>query len=108
MFDPLLSYYSVLDAFPYPPTYVILHSLYLTPRQTTNQRSSHLMPDRDPRNIEKLKEQAEEEKEEKLEWKHETPAERQAEHEEAAAEEEAKLEEEFEGPDEVNEESNHS
>ncbi len=51
------------------------------------------MGDRDPKNIEKLKEQAEKEKEESLEWKHETPTERQAEHEREDTQE-AKLDEE--------------
>lgn len=44
-----------------------------------------------PKNIEKLKEQAEEEKEERTEWKHETPAAREAEHERDDAEDEARI-----------------
>lgn len=44
------------------------------------------MPDKNPKNIEKLKEQAEDKQEEVQEWKHETPAEKQKIHEEAEAE----------------------
>ena len=50
------------------------------------------MPDRDPRNIEKLREQAEEEHEEQLEWRHESPAARQAEHDREDAADEARVE----------------
>ena len=44
------------------------------------------MPDKDPKNIEKLKEQAEETHEEVLEWKHDSPAEKQEIHEGEEAE----------------------
>ncbi len=44
------------------------------------------MPDKDPKNIEKLKEQAEDKQEEIQDWKHESPAEKQAIHEQEEAE----------------------
>ncbi len=43
------------------------------------------MGDKDPKNIEKLREQAEDKKEEALEYRHETPAEKEADHEREAA-----------------------
>jgi len=50
------------------------------------------MPDKDPKNIEKLKDQAEEKHEEILEWKHETPAEKQEIHEQEEAEKQPEAE----------------
>ncbi|MDZ4765247.1 MAG: hypothetical protein SGI73_11910 [Chloroflexota bacterium] len=44
------------------------------------------MPDKAPKNIEKLKHQAEEKQEEVQEWKHESPAEKQEIHEQEEAE----------------------
>jgi hypothetical protein len=49
------------------------------------------MGDRDPKNIEKLKEQAEDEKEERTDWKPEPPAAREAEHNREDAEDEARI-----------------
>ncbi len=53
------------------------------------------MGDKDPRNIEKLKEQSEEKKEEALEYKHETPARKEEDKERADAIEETKLDREY-------------
>lgn len=53
------------------------------------------MGDRDPKNIEKLKEQAEEDKEEALEYKHDTPAEKQQDNEREDAIEEAKVDQQY-------------
>ncbi len=46
------------------------------------------MGDKDPKNIDKLREQAEEKKEEAIEYKHETPAEKAQDHEREDAVEE--------------------
>lgn len=46
------------------------------------------MADKDPKNIEKLRQQAEAQKEEALEYRHETPAEKEAAHEREDADEE--------------------
>ena len=48
------------------------------------------MGDKDPKNIEKLREQAEEKKEEAIEYKHETPAEKEQDKEREDAIEETK------------------
>jgi hypothetical protein len=57
----------------------------------TTFKGANPMGDRDPKNIEKLKEQAEDEKEERTDWKHETPAAREAEHDREDAEDEARI-----------------
>ena len=44
------------------------------------------MPDKNPKNIDKLKEQAEEKHEEVLEWKHDSPAVKQEIHKQEEAE----------------------
>ncbi len=51
------------------------------------------MPDKNPKNIEKLKVQAEEKHEEVQEWKHDSPAEKQEIHEQEEAEKTAVPEE---------------
>ena len=53
------------------------------------------MGDKDPKNIEKLQEQAEDKKEEALEYKHETPAEKQRDNEREDAIEEAKVDQQY-------------
>ena len=58
------------------------------------------MGDKDPKNIEKLKEQAEEQKEEAIKYKHETPAQKQQDNEREEAIEEAKVDQQYgEEPD---------
>ncbi len=53
------------------------------------------MGDKDPKNIEKLQEQAEDKKEEALEYKHETPAEKQQDNEREEAIEEVKVDQQY-------------
>ncbi len=53
------------------------------------------MGDKDPKNIEKLQEQAEDKKEEALDYKHETPAEKQQDNEREDAIEETKKDREY-------------
>lgn len=53
------------------------------------------MGDKDPKNIEKLKEQAEEKKEVALDYKHETPAKKEQDKEREDAIEEIKVDKEY-------------
>jgi hypothetical protein len=53
------------------------------------------MGDKNPKNIDKLKEQAEEEKVEALEYKHETPARKARDNEREVAIEETKIDEQY-------------
>jgi hypothetical protein len=53
------------------------------------------MGDKDPKSIEKLKEQAEDKKEEAIEYRHETPAKKQRDNEREEASEEAKVEQQY-------------
>ncbi len=53
------------------------------------------MGDKDPKNIEKLKEQAEDKKEEALDYKHETPADKEQDKERDDAIEESKIDREY-------------
>ncbi len=62
------------------------------------------MGDKDPKNIEKLKEQAEDKKEEALEYRHETPAEKEEDHEREDAIQEAHDEGDYSDDSEPSEE----
>ncbi len=53
------------------------------------------MGDKDPKNIEKLKEQVVEKKEDALEYKHETPAKKQQDNQREDAIEEAKVDQQY-------------
>ena len=53
------------------------------------------MGDKDPKNVEKLKDQAEEKKEAALEYKHETPAHKQLDNERDEVAEEAKVDQQY-------------
>lgn len=62
------------------------------------------MGDKNPKNIDKLKEQAEEEKVEALEYKHETPARKARDNEREDSIEETKVDREYgEGPEPTDE-----
>ncbi len=61
------------------------------------------MGDKDPKNIEKLKEQAEDKKEDALEYKHETPAEKEEDHEREEEIKEARIDREYGEVPEVDE-----